>query len=83
MMATAPVCAVPFGLHRVPMQASRPALRPFYVTITMPDGSTGGHQGLYGHSVDAWERAAELFPDAAKIEVRSTRAVRSGPAGRL
>ena len=74
--------ALPFGLRRVPstpVLASPPALRPYYVVITMADGSTGGHQGLYGHSMDAWNRAFDLFPDAIRIEVRSTRAVRSGP----
>lgn len=39
------------------------------VTITMPDGSKGDHEGKYADTVDATVRALELFPEARKIDV--------------
>lgn len=41
----------------------------YHVTIHMPDGSHGVHCALYPHGGAAAERAIELFPDAARIEV--------------
>lgn len=42
----------------------------YHVTITMGDGSQGKHCDLYPHGAAAALRASELFPDAAKIDVR-------------
>lgn len=39
------------------------------VVIKMPDGSRGEHTGLYPHSLDAYDRAVELFPDAQVVVV--------------
>lgn len=41
------------------------------VTITMPDGSRGRHEGLYRCTVDAVMRALDLFPQARKISVEA------------
>jgi hypothetical protein len=54
-------------------------LRAFHVVITMPDASKGEHDGLYGHSFDAWDRAAALFPEAVRIEVKPLAARRAAP----
>lgn len=39
------------------------------VVIKMPDGSRGEHTGLYPHTLDALDRAMELFPEARVISV--------------
>ncbi len=45
-------------------------MRSYHVTITMPDGSQGRHCDLYPHGAAAALRAADLFPDAAKLDVK-------------
>ncbi|MBD9395753.1 hypothetical protein [Acidovorax sp. ACV01] len=53
---------------------------PYHITITMGDGSQGKHCDLYPHGAAAAARAADLFPDAAKIDVlRLSTALRRGP----
>lgn len=42
----------------------------YHVTIIMADGSKGQHCGLYPHGAAAALRAAGLFPDAAKLNVK-------------
>ena len=42
----------------------------YHITITMTDASQGVHVGFYQHGAAAALRAAGLFPDAAKIDVR-------------
>lgn len=53
---------------------------PYHVTITMGDGSQGKHCDLYHDGAAAAMRAAELFPEAAKIDVlRLSTALCRGP----
>lgn len=47
------------------------------VVITMPDNSRGEHVGLYHHSMDALDRAMDLFPQARVISVCAGRARRA------
>lgn len=42
----------------------------YHVTITMGDGSTGRHVGLYRDGAAAADRAIGLFPGAARIRIR-------------
>jgi len=42
----------------------------YLITIVMPDGSSGRHQGLYAHGVDAIVTALDWFPSAKRISVR-------------
>lgn len=42
------------------------------VTITMADGSKGEHEANYTDTVEATQRALDLFPDARKIKVLGT-----------
>lgn len=42
----------------------------YHVTIIMADGSQGRHCGLYPHGAAAALRAAGLFPNAAKLNVK-------------
>lgn len=43
----------------------------YHVTAIMADGSKGGqHCGLYPHGAAAALRAAGLFPNAAKLNVK-------------
>ena len=43
----------------------------YHVTVIMADGSKGGqHCDLYPHGAAAALRAASLFPDAAKLNVK-------------
>lgn len=51
-------------------QAAPAQLRKFRVEVTMDDGSTGTHFGMYRTAVIATTRAMELFPDAARIDTK-------------
>jgi hypothetical protein len=55
-------------------------LRKCHVSITMPDGSRGQHVGLYSHTIDALNRALEIFPEAKVVSVTASRRVRAGAA---
>lgn len=72
------------------MAATMPAIKPMpvravaqaalvrcHVVIKMPDGSRGEHEGLYPHSVDAVDRALELFPQASVVCVTVARGRRA------
>lgn len=45
-------------------------MRIYQVTITMADGSSGEHSGLYACGIDAVITAMECFPDARRISAR-------------
>lgn len=45
-------------------------MRSYLVTITMPDGSQGRHQGLYSDGCAAIIYALERFPEAHSISAR-------------
>lgn len=51
----------------------------YHITITMPDGSQCVHVSMYHDGAAAALRAANMFPDAAKITVLrlSTKLLRS------
>lgn len=49
------------------------------VVIKMPDGSRGEHVGLYHHTLDALDRAMDLFPEARVISVCGGKARRAAP----
>jgi hypothetical protein len=52
---------------------AQPPLLICRVVITMHDKSRGEHVGLYPHSMDALDRAMDLFPDARVISVCAVR----------
>lgn len=43
-------------------------MKAFRITITMPDGSQGAHEGLYADSMTAVVATEEAFPEATRIE---------------
>lgn len=45
-------------------------MRKYLLTITMPDGSQGLHNGLYTDGFDAVIAALEIFPSAQRISAR-------------
>jgi len=45
-------------------------MRKYLVTITMPDGSKGAHNGLYESGCDAVICALNAFPEARRIAAR-------------
>jgi hypothetical protein len=51
------------------MSATTPAVRAFKITITMPDGSQGSHEGLYASALMAAVESEGNFPQASRIEV--------------
>lgn len=56
---------------------AQPPLLICRVVITMPDKSRGEHVGLYPHSMDAMDRAMDLFPEARVISVCAVRPKRA------
>lgn len=42
-------------------------MKAFHIRITMVDGSTGAHHGLYTDGCSAVLAALEAFPDARRI----------------
>lgn len=45
-------------------------MRSYLIQITMADGSTGLHHGLYVDGFDAVISALETFPEAKRISAR-------------
>jgi hypothetical protein len=45
-------------------------MRAYLITIVMPDGSRGMHNGLYEDGFEAVLRAIDLFPAAKRIAAR-------------
>lgn len=45
-------------------------MRHFLIQITMADGSTGQHNGVYADGFDAVIHAMDSFPDAKRISAR-------------
>jgi hypothetical protein len=52
-------------------------MRAFRITITMPDGSQGQHEGLYADSIDATLESEKNFPQACRIEVQALHSARA------
>ena len=59
------------------MSATSPAVKAYRITITMPDGSQGTHEGLYEDGFAAAQSAKENFPDAKRISAQALHSARA------
>lgn len=47
-----------------------PHARRYKVTIVMPDGSVGEHEGIYADGFEATTHALESFPQAKRVSAK-------------
>jgi len=68
MMAQALASAIPNSANASTLRS--PNARRYKVTIVMPDGSVGEHEGIYADGFEATSHAIESFPQAKRVSAK-------------